>query len=309
MGYEQTKFDVETLLRAGEFPFRCEFSLRELARYWERRAEAGDSVGRLIVERLATAPELLGPIEDRAPLDRHRDLVDLMMLAVFPPALQEEAFGAALVPFHLRSLYATPAMERRGLDEAGRLRGQVNMDPRTGLAYRVLHAYAQLLPKFYGITLDFEYPLVVAVDEPETGWQRYIRTHFDPRFLVVEPVGEVPALDDDTRRRVLANLSDPWALTALIPPAHFVFRGFTVITAVDVTDQEILSSIKRELIERESVVSSVSFGRLEAWLRAYLRRPGLELGLVAFEGERVFKLGHGGRLEHGCIFADSSHYT
>jgi hypothetical protein len=57
------------------------------------------------------------------------------------------------------------------------------------------------------------------------------------------------------------------------------------------------------------VVSSVSFERLEAHLRAYLRRPGLDLGLAAFEGEQIFLLGHGGRLEHGCIYADSSHYT
>jgi hypothetical protein len=81
------------------------------------------------------------------------------------------------------------------------------------------------------------------------------------------------------------------------------------MTAVDVTPQEIVSALKRELIERESVVSSASFGRLEAHLRAYLRRPGLDLGLAAFEGEQILLLGHGGRLEHGCIYADSSHYT
>ncbi|MBI3030241.1 MAG: hypothetical protein HYY64_12080 [Candidatus Rokubacteria bacterium] len=116
VGYEQTRSEVEALLQAGEFPFRCEFSLRELARYWEREAERGHPLGRLIGERQAAAPELLGPIEDRAVLDRHRPLVDLMMSAVFPAASQEETFGAALVPFHLRSLYATPAMERHGLD-------------------------------------------------------------------------------------------------------------------------------------------------------------------------------------------------
>ncbi|MGH7393049.1 MAG: GAF domain-containing protein [Candidatus Rokuibacteriota bacterium] len=308
MAHDESMFDVETLLKAGEFPFPCEFSLGELARYWEREAEAGHPVGRLIRERLAAAPELLAPIADRAVLDRHRDLVDLMMSAVFPPGLREETLGAALVPFQLRSLYATPTMERRGLDERGRLRARSNMDPRTGLAHRILHAYALLLPKFYGIPLDVDYPLVVTVDDPATGWERHLKTRFDPRFLTVEPVGEAPSLDDDARRRVLASLSDPWALMALLPPDRFVFRGFTVFTAVDVTDQEILSAIKRELIERESIVSAAPFKRLEDRLRAYLRRPGLELGLAAMEGEQVFLLGHGEGLEHGCIFADSKHY-
>ncbi len=308
MAQDQARFDVEALLQAGEFPFRCEFSLGELARYWEREAERGHPVGRLVREGLAGAPALLGPIAERAELDRHRHLVDLMMSAVFPPALGENALVAALMPFHMRSLYATPAMERHGLDESGRLRGRINLDPRTAFADRILKAYALVLEKFYGITMDIAYPLVVTVDDPETGWERYVKTHFDTRFLTVEPVGEVPRLDDDTRRRVLDNLSDPRALMMLIPPDRFLFRGFVVITAVDVTDQEILSAIKRELIERESIVSSAPFHRLEERLRAYLRRPGLELGLAALEGDQVFLLGHGERLEHGCIFADSKHY-
>jgi GAF domain-containing protein len=309
MGDDQTKSDVAALLEAGEFPFRCEFTLRELARYWQRDAEAGGPVGAIIRDRLAEAPELLEPIADRAVIDRHRPLVDLMMSAVFPAAFQEKTIGAALVPFHLRSLYATSFMERHGLDAGGLLRGRINLDARTAVAYKILHAYAFVLEKFYAITLDLEYPLVVTVDDEETGWERYLKTQWNSRFLAVEPSGDVPALDDDRRRRVLANLSDPWTLMTLIPPDRFVFRGFAVMTGVDVTRQEILSAIKRDLIERESVISSISFGRLEAHLRAYLRRPGLDLGLAAFEGEQVFLLGHGGRLEHGCIYADSSHYT
>src|SRR5262245_56102686 len=308
MAQDQTKFDLDSAFQTGEFPFPCEFSLSELARYWEREAEAGNPVGRLIREKLAEAPELLGPIASRGELDRHRELVDLMMSAIVPPALRESALVAALIPFSLRSLYATPAMERHGLDETGRLRGRINTDPRTAFADRILKAYAIVLERFYGITVELAYPLMVTVDDPETGWERYVKTQFDARFMAVEPVGEVPRLDDDTRRRVLDNLSDPWVLMTLVPPDRFRFHGFAVISAVDVTDQEILSAIKRELIERESIVSSAPFHRLEKRLRAYLRRPRLELGLAALEGEQVFLLGHGEGLEHGCIFADSKHY-
>ena len=107
MKYDQTQSDVETLLKAGDFPFRCEFTLSELARYWEGQARAGHPLGAIVRERLAGAPELVGPIPDRSVIDKHRDLVDLMMSAVFPAAFQEEVLGAALIPFHLRSLYAT----------------------------------------------------------------------------------------------------------------------------------------------------------------------------------------------------------
>jgi hypothetical protein len=309
MDHDETKSDVDALLQAGEFPFRCEFTLRPLAEYWRRDAEAGGPVGAIVCERLLAAPELLEPITDRAVIDRHRSLVDLMMSVVFPAAFQQETIGAAVVPFHLRSFYATSFMERHGLADGGQLRGRVNLDPPTALTYKILHAYSFVFRKFYAITLDPEYPLVVTVDDPETGWERYLKTQWNSRFLTVEPAGVVPELDDEARRRVLTNLSDPGTLMTLVPPDRFVFRGFAVLTAVDVTPQEILSAIKRELIERESVVSSVSFDRLEKHLRAYMRRPGVDLGLAAFAGEQIFMLGHGGRLEHGCIYADSSHYT
>jgi hypothetical protein len=121
MGHDQTKSKVDALLQTGEFPFSCEFSLSELVRYWQRDADAGGPVGAIVRDRLTAAPELLDAITDRAVIDRHRSLVDLMMPVVFPAAFQDETIGAAVVPFHLRSLYATSFMERHGLDESGRL--------------------------------------------------------------------------------------------------------------------------------------------------------------------------------------------
>jgi len=301
--------DVDSVMLTAEFPFRCEISLRELARYWDHAAASGDPVARVVVERLDAAPELRGPVASREALRPHRELVDLMMTAVFPRAFWHDTFAAALVPFQLRSFCTTPALERLAVGPDGTLRGRVNMDPATLMSYRLLHAYSLILEKFYGIDLDPDYPLIVTLDDPETGWQRHFKTTFDPTFLAVEADGEPPALDERARQRLLANLSDVGVLTELLPPSRFVFRGFTVFTAVEVTDQEILSSIKRELIERESVVSAEPFRRLEGHLRAFFRRPGLYLGLAAMQGDRVFLLNHESEMEHGCIFADSAHYS
>jgi hypothetical protein len=77
--------------------------------------------------------------------------------------------------------------------------------------------------------------------------------------------------------------------------------------ATDVTDQEVLSSLKRDLIEKESIVSPARFRKLQDGLRTLLRRPDLRLGLAAVQGDQVFTLNSGCRIEHSCIFADSVH--
>ena len=95
----------------------------------------------------------------------------------------------------------------------------------------------------------------------------------------------------------------------LIPPEHFELFGFIVINAVDVTDGEVLSSIKRDLIERGSVVSQTRFNSLQEKLRTLFRRPELMLSLAAIQGEQILLLNSGiKKIETSCIFHDSAHY-
>src|SRR4029453_7075724 len=105
-----------------------------------------------------------------------------------------------------------------------------------------------------------------------------------------------------------ARAGDFKALAAVFPPGSVRFRGFTVFRALDVTDQEVLSSLKRDLIDKESIVSSARFDTLQTRLRTLLRRPDLRLGLTAIEGDRVLELSSGASCEHACLFADSVHH-
>jgi len=300
------------LVGSDAFPFRSEVSLAPLIGFWEHRAADATAVDRAlaqcIVDQLEKAPELRLPLTDFGVITRYHDLVNLLMMAVFPPAFREQELGAALVPFRLQSFYATPTLAHELAPTDGRLYGRLNMDEHSVTTYKTLNAYAIVLRRFYGIELDLEYPLIVAVPDGNTGWEYHFKVIFDSTFLTVDTVGELPPLPAEVRARLLANLSDCRILTQLLPPERFLFGGFTVFRAVDVTDQEILSSLKRELIERESIVSTTSFERLQDKLRAFFRRPGLWLGLAAIEGEQVLLLSHDAHIEEGCIFADSAHH-
>src|SRR5438874_2276536 len=60
---------------------------------------------------------------------------------------------------------------------------------------------------------------------------------------------------------------------------------------------------------RESIVSKERFMGLEGRLRTLFRRPRLQLGLGAIDGDRVLVLNDFSAHEHSCIFADSAHHT
>jgi GAF domain-containing protein len=300
--------DIESAL--GAVPFKVELSLAPLVDFWTKEMPRTHPVrgvlGRMVEEELRKAPELLEPIEDLSVVARHRELIDMLMAIVFAPAFWEQAYGAAMVPFQLRSFYATPSFERMLTGDGGFLKGRFNADLETVATIRLRYACAVILRRVYGVEIDVDVPIVLTVACPETGLDRHFKVVFDPRFVDVVPVGEVPPLGD--RERLLARLADPQSLKALLPPDRFVFRGFTVLRAIEVTDQEVLSSLKRDLIDKESIVTSTRFCGLQEKLRTLFRRPDLRLGLAAIEGDQVLMLNSGARLEHSCIFADSTHH-
>jgi hypothetical protein len=294
-----------------DFPFESRLSLTLLIRFWEEQARDPSVRGefaRSLIARLQQAPELTQPIDDITLLDRHGSLVDALMSAVFPPAFLERAYMGALIPFTLRSVYATRVFDSV-LGPDGVLYGRLNLEMRALKDFRLVNAYALALERLYGVDFPVDYPLILTVPEPGTGLDRHFKIQFDGRFVDVDRLLPIPPLSEEMRRRLSVQALDLEGLAALIPPRSVRFSGFTVVKAADVTDQEVLSSIKRDLIDKESIVSNARFEKLQAKLRTLLRRSNLHLSLVAFEGDRILMLNSGHQLQQaqGCIFAGSAH--
>src|SRR5437867_3727923 len=298
---------------ANAFPFKSELSLVPLLAFWAKKfADDTSPKGafiRTVREQVKQVPELSAPITDLGLIDRHRQLVDVLMAGIFPPAFFEQEFSAVLVPFQLKSFYATPPFERLLRADDGTLRGRVNLDASMVTAMRLFIAHALVLQRVYGVDLIVEYPLILTVPDPDTGLDRHFKMEFDWRFVEVETVGAVPTLTDEIRRRLRRDFLDPGHLREVLPPERFVFRGFTIFRAIEVTDQEVLSSLERDPIDKESIVSHTRFRALQDKLRTFFRRPELRFGLAALDGDQVLVLNYGAECEHACIFADSRHHT
>src|SRR5688572_1006045 len=292
-------------------PFRTELSLKPLIDFWTRMAGEDSpkgAVARVIAEQVQKTPELLGPLTDCYVCERHEDVLDLLMAAAFPPAQWEHGYGAAMVPLQLHGFYATPPMERLLMTEDWHLKGRINLDAPMVAAMRRAYAYALVLEKVYGVELEIEVPLILSVADPDTGLDRHFSLLFDWTFVEVDVTGPLPALPADVRRRLESNMLDTEGVSDLLPSDRFLLRGFTIVRAVEVTDQEVLSALKRDLIDRDSVVSKERFLGLETRLRTLFRGPNLKLGIGAIDGDRVLILNDFSSHEHSCIFADSAHH-
>ena len=287
-------------------------SLEPLIAFWTRTVAAEGpakaALARIVADLVRGAPELAGTIEDAAVIERHRESGRRPDGSGVPARFLGAGIRRGHVPLPAAGFLRHPAHAELVDGRGGRIRARVNLDTPMVAAMRMGYAYALVLRRLYGIEVDVDYPLICAVTDPDTGLERHFRVFFDWRFEEVVARNGVPPLSDEVRQHLHANLLDPVWLREALPPEQFLIRGFTIFRAMEVTDQEVLSALKRDLIDRESIVSNERFLGLQNRLRTLFRRPKLLLGLAAIDGDRVLLLNYGARHENACIFADSSHY-
>ena len=281
---------------AADFPFRSLASLKPLVDAWRAVAEAdGESstdiratLHAAVLTQVDAVPELEALAADPDVLKAHRDLVDLLMSAVFPRAREGSVCAAAFAPYQTECpLYATTAFERLiGSLESDFVRGPFG-DPEGFRTARAMHAYHRILSACYGVATDFSAPFIIMRPDTETGLPRYYRLGFDDHFIHLEQDGELSALTREDIRNLLAEPLNLDLWKTYLPPERFTFYGFFVLTATDVTDQHVLSLLKDELLESDALATAEKVRYLQVYLRALLQLDDLELGLICLERDDV----------------------
>ncbi len=295
-----------------QYPFRCTMSFRPmidfLLRSFARGGEAGGRSQQELEDILEQAPELAEPVREQAVLKRRAPFVERLMALAFPAPYWDSEPIAAVVPFVMRPVFASPLFKRFFLNEDGAFSGRRNVSEQDFERGRVIRAYLIVLDKLYDVRQRFEFPLIHIVPDPDTGLERHFRMDFDFRFVEIRRAGsESPELGDNERDEILSHLTEPERLRELLPPEQFEFLGFTLFRAVDVTQTEMFSALERSLVDQESVVSSEGFLQLQEHLRVLFRRTDLMAGLAALHEDQVLLLNTGGDLGESCIFHDSRH--
>ena len=270
-----------------EFPFGTRLSLARLIDFWEHQDEHPDSLHAplacVIIEKLEEAPGLREIIHDRSLLETHQELIELMMTAMIPAGRRDDYYAAALEPFTTVPFYETPAWQRVGLCEPEHIKERLNI-PLDQFAFgRLMWAYEFILEEWVGVEADLRWALVMTVHDEEVGLDRHFSLGIDPRFVSVRLVRDLEKPSSEDIARLLAEPTNIELWTEVLPPDAFEFDGMTVITAVDVTPHEVISRLKNDLIEKDSMASPEKIDRLQHRLRNLLRRPELTLGLIAFD--------------------------
>jgi hypothetical protein len=236
-----------------------------------------------VISQFEQQPLMLQPIEDKAILDAHKDLIELVASAIFPATTDEHAtFYSFTMPYTESTFYYSDIF-------AAYLIKEVNGEPQLQFLGDVTEeqvyqenlrlAYRFVIKKFYGFDINIEDSLIYAVTDPITGLKRFGRVEVDDRFVAVKLVGERPVFQKNTLCPKTYRIIDIEALQRELPLSAFEFHGFLVRNIVDVSSTAFADEIKDAILSADAAHNKNIYQRLTGSIQglAGLKDAGVQL--------------------------------
>ena len=229
----------------NKFPFSSVLNLRLLVEHWEKSIAQGNVPGfsQGLINAINEAPELREPIYDLSILEKHKALIKFLITAVIPAANQENEIAAAIFPFDFKSLYSTKAFERTlDLNDMENC-VTTNLPNNQMMLGKTVKACLLILQKFYDVRIGLEKPMLFTLRNPVTGLDKVYRVEINHQFCEIISKGEIMPIEKHVLKFLTEKIYDIDLWMQYIRPGDFEFQGFMVMRLVDVTEQEMLSSI------------------------------------------------------------------
>jgi len=279
-----TKEEYETWKK--DFPFQTKLSLKPLIDYWRSIASKGKKTFKVVADEILkgvdAAPELLAPIEDIQSLEKHQNIVDLLMCIVSPYATQEDEIMAAISPFQLDRVYATPKFIEVLGENFEQFKSQAMMSERS-LHFKTLNAYTIILQQYYKVDIPVDKPILMPITDAKTGLLNFYKGSFNPKFTEIVAVQEAPKLTEKHIKTLLENFNDLSIWRKIIPTDIFELHGIMLFSLVDVTEQSVMSALQFDLLKKNGLTNNKNTGYLEKELKSLFGLPDLKLGLAPFQ--------------------------
>lgn len=267
------------------FPFKTVLSLRLLVEYWEERIRLRNMPDFIlgVQDYINQYPELKQSVVDDNVIEKHRSFIEFLLTAAIPSATNHTEMAVAIHPFKFKGLYATKAFANAinltTLEETAvtNLPGfNLNISKTVKAALLILH-------KIHGASYQYDKPILITIPDVQTGLDRVYKAEINDTFCEIVVKNSPAPIDKHIVKFLMEKIYDTDLLLQYIRPEDYEFHGFMVFRLVDVTEQEMLSAIKYDLLERYAITSKEHSEKIQQKLRSIFQIQNLKLGLAYFD--------------------------
>lgn len=237
-----------------------------------------------LIQSFEGIPELLQPIEDLSLLEKHSELIEMLLATIFPLTSSEaDNLYAVVLPFTFRTIYSSRLFSRSFLKPGNNEIHVPEMIAHKLFSEKLLNAYYMILEKYAGIKSAFHPSSVYPLQDPATGLKKYFEVQIDARFVDVKTIDgsspEIPKNVISSRTNKMMEVSE---LYQLMPLSQFVFEGLVIIRICNVTDNEVISEIKNTLLNTNAFYDSDVYETLQSHIQSLLELKEVKIGITPF---------------------------
>ena len=246
-----------------------------------------------ILEYANNHPELQNPIEDLAILETHREWMEMLLSIIFPPTASEhEMLFSVSLPFSYTTIYTSRLFNMLFIEP-----GTKNIkipDNETGKDIehdRLIGAYNLILKKYCNYHTPEFVSSVHPYHDPHSGLIKYMELQLDTRYIDVKYTGSHLPIPEDFINKKDHGLLSLEQLQHNIPIEQFAFEGIVIGRVIDVTETEVISQMKSELLNLNAFSEGVVYHKLQDLVQSLIGLKDIRIGITPFfkvNGHYVF---------------------
>ena len=235
-----------------------------------------------VLEETKKFPFLKKPIKDRSVLIENQAIVDKLMAFVFNPMKDKLDIAAAVPPFVPEPFFSTHLFKETIGGEHRKFELANDMEQDKMLIAVIYQAYLVILEKFYGLNIYVDIPFIFKLTDEEDKTLRYFKVRGNPLFMEVSVKGKVNSLSETEIKDLFDNSWNLDLWNEKIPLSQFEFKGFLGFTYIDITHEHVVSQLKSDLLDKNSIITDTGFDKIKEKVKALFGIQDLEFGLAAF---------------------------
>ncbi|WP_276484296.1 GAF domain-containing protein [Paraflavitalea pollutisoli] len=274
----------------------CSLSFAPFLDWLRRRVVDEPTVRKLFYQQaldrfsaFSTLPDCI-PVED---IYRYEELLEWVYACIAPAQSENALLWSLWVPVRPLLFYGTDAfyelIQSHKIDLA-------HSSPDDFRREQLQMVYSYVLEKLYHFqSRQNEY--FHAYLNPKTDLLQYYTIHINADLLEVVPKGDLPALDLVKLQHLLQEGAGYDALENLLPLELFEFRGLSVATITDVTEEHALNNLRQVKLSRDAVEQEAGYRHIIRSLKTLVRNKNIEFDLfpmVMVNGRYVYGYTVGG---------------
>ena len=246
-----------------------------------------------ILEYADQHPELQNPIDDLSILESHHEWMEMLLSIIFPPTASEhEMLYSVGVPFSYTTIYTSRLFNMLFIEP-----GTKNIkipDNETGKDIqhdRLIGAYNLILKKYCNYHTPEFVSSVHPYHDPHSGLIKYMELQLDTRYIDVKYTGSHLPIPEDFINKKDHGLLSLEQLQHNIPIEQFAFEGIVIGRVIDVTESEVISQMKSELLNLNAFSEGVVYHKLQDLVQSLIGLKDIRIGITPFfkvNGHYVF---------------------